>query len=302
VAWFLFRAEAELLGLRRELADGSWRPEGFDLLLIRDPKPRAIARAPVADRVVHTALVSLMEPVFAPSLMPADMACRPGLGPQRAVLALQAAMRRHRFALHLDIRAFFASVDLDILRGLLARRIRDDAFLVVLDHVLDAGAGLVDRPAVREWLGLDPGWPPRGGGLPVGASTSQFLAAHAYLLELDHHIKRQLRVPGYLRYVDDLFLFGDRRADLRRWRSELQGWLWGERRLRLKHPRARILSCGGTLDALGHRLTRHDLRTGRNATRRLALRVRASATSCAGRTSGAAEARSLSTAASLLVP
>ena len=56
--------------------------------------------------------------------------------------------------------------------------------------------------------------------------------------------------------MDDLFLFTNSRAQLRAWRSEIGGWLFQERGLRLKHPNARILSCYGHMDALGHRIRR----------------------------------------------
>lgn len=56
--------------------------------------------------------------------------------------------------------------------------------------------------------------------------------------------------------VDDLFLFGDRRSDLRRWRSEVREWLWRERRVLLNSLEARVLARGGHLDALGHRIRR----------------------------------------------
>jgi len=50
-------------------------------------------------------------------------------------------------------------------------------------------------------------------GLPIGNLTSQFWA-NVVLNPLDHLIKRQLRVPGYVRYVDDMLLFGDSKAEL----------------------------------------------------------------------------------------
>ena len=260
VAWFLFRREELLARLADALAAGTWEPEGFDLLLLRDPKPRVIARAPVIDRVVHQAIVSLLEPVFAPSLLPMDYACRAGLGTHRALLALQRAMRAHRFVVHLDIRAYFPSIHLGILRDIIAQRVRDDAMLAVVDRVLSAGAGLIDGPEMRSWLHLSDDWPPRGRGLPIGAHTSQFWAAHVYLLALDYTIKRSLRVPSAVRYVDDIFLFGDSRAALRGWRAAVGAWLGAERDARLKHPNARILSCAGHLDALGCRVTRDEIR------------------------------------------
>ncbi len=278
VAWFLFRREAELARLGRQLRDGSYRPEGFELVRIRDPKPRLIARLPIAERVVHTALVDLMEPVFFRSLMPEAYACRPGKGTHRAVLRLVELVRRHRFAVHLDIRSYFPSIDLAIVRRLLRRRIRDAEFLAVVDRVLEAGRGIYDHPERRRLAGMAPDWPPPGRGLPIGSFLSQLLAAHVYLDELDHFVKRRLKVPGYLRYVDDLFLLGDRRGAMRAWRRALGEWLAEERGLRLKHPEARILSCRGHLDALGHRVERGGASALPRAYGRLRRRVAAEAT------------------------
>ena len=212
VAWFLFRREEVLDDVRAQLAGGSYRPLGFEAVYLRDPKPRVIARAPIEDRIVHTALERLMGPVLTRSLRPEAFACRPGMGTHRAVIRAQELMRRHRFVVHLDVRRYFPSVDLRILRGLVARRVRDERFLAVVDAVLAAGAQVYRDPRVRRWAGLDADWPRPGCGLPVGALTSQLLAAHVYLDALDHHVKRVLHVPGYIRYVDDLLLFGDRRG------------------------------------------------------------------------------------------
>ncbi len=74
-------------------------------------------------------------------------------------------------------------------------------------------------------------------------------------------------------YVDDLLLLADRRADLRRARGEIAGWLAAERGLRLKHPQARILSCRGHVDALGYRITRDGVEARPRALRRLRRRV-----------------------------
>lgn len=256
VADFLFRRESTLRELRHRLHRKAWRHGSFRALFVRDPKPRLVAVAGILDRVLHTALVRLMEPAWSPTLSEDDFACRPGFGTHRARLRLLQLVRRHRWFLHLDVRAYFPSIDLGILRGLLAERIRDRAFLEVVDGVLEAGARVYTHPGQRAFARLEPDWPPLGSGLPIGAHTSQFLAAHVYLLAFDAVVKREWRVPGYLRYVDDLFLFGDDRRELEQIRERVADWLRGERKLELKAPRARVRSCHGHLDALGGRIGR----------------------------------------------
>lgn len=82
-------------------------------------------------------------------------------------------------------------------------------------------------------------------------------------------------MPSYVRYVDDIFLFGDRRADLRAWRSAVGDWLARERGLRLKHPNARVLSCAGHLDALGARIRRDGVEPLPKTWKRMRRRVHA---------------------------
>lgn len=264
VAWFLFDRERQLRTIGERLAGGTWAPQRFRLLLLRDPKPRVIARATVPDRVVHSALAMLLEPIVLRSASETDFACRAAaggrrFGQHRAVLRLLRGLRAHRFVLHLDVKSYFPSIDLDLLRTQLARRVRDAAFLGVLDRVLRSGAGLYDSPVARRHARLDADWPPRGIGLPMGAVTSQLLAAHLYLQAFDHWVKRSLRVPTYVRYVDDMFLLGDSRAELRAWRAAVAEYLWDHLHLRLKHDSAPVLPCRGHLDGLGVRIRRGGL-------------------------------------------
>ena len=90
-------------------------------------------------------------------------------------------MRHYRFVVHLDVRRYFPSIDLDILRGRLRRWIQNRAFLAISILVLKSGAGLLDRPGVRAFLGVLPDWSEPGRCLPVRTFTSQFLATHVYL-------------------------------------------------------------------------------------------------------------------------
>lgn len=70
---------------------------------------------------------------------------------------------------------------------------------------------------------------PRPRGLPIGNLTLQHWA-NVYLNELDQYVKRELKCPAYLRYVDDLVLLADDTRTLLAWRAAIIVWL---RRLRL---------------------------------------------------------------------
>lgn len=49
-------------------------------------------------------------------------------------------------------------------------------------------------------------------GVPIGNYTSQWFA-NFFLQDLDHYIKEELKVPYYLRYMDDMVLFHRNKKD-----------------------------------------------------------------------------------------
>ncbi len=57
-------------------------------------------------------------------------------------------------------------------------------------------------------------------GLPIGNLTSQFWS-NCYLHPFDQFIKRELRCPAYLRYVDDMALFSDSKHELWAWKRAI---------------------------------------------------------------------------------
>ena len=265
-------ADREVLRLRRELESGSWWPGEFRLFVVHEPKRRLIAAAPVRDRVVHHAVYRVLAPRLDPGLVDHTYACLEGRGSHRALLAFQRAQRRHRYLLHLDIRRYFLSVDRRILLELMARRIKDRRLLDLLERIAEGGRGLYQEPAHRALLGLEPGFPPPGCGLPIGNLTSQWWGNH-YLSGLDHFVKRELRIPHAQRYMDDISLFADSRAELEEARAAIAEWLWRERRLRLKKPGAAVRSARRRVLYLGHRVGRAEIRPGPAALRRARQRL-----------------------------
>jgi hypothetical protein len=75
-------------------------------------------------------------------------------------------------------------------------------------------------------------------GLPIGNLTSQFWA-NCYLNPFDHFVKRELRCPGYVRYVDDLLLFGHDKRQLWAWKAAIVARL-AALRLTIHEQRAQV--------------------------------------------------------------
>lgn len=64
VCAFGFHLERELFRLKEELSAGSYQPRPYRYFMVRDPKRRTIAVADFRDRVVHHAVVGVLEPIY----------------------------------------------------------------------------------------------------------------------------------------------------------------------------------------------------------------------------------------------
>ncbi len=253
VAAFEFNLEENLLRLREELTAKSYAPGPYRHFTIHYPKHRKISAAPFRDRVVHHALVRQIEPIFERRFIHDSYACRVGKGTHRALDRCQEFARQRRYVLQWDLVQFFPSVDLQILRGILARLIADPDTLWLIDRILDSGAGvLADEYDMVYFPGDDLTAACRPRGLPIGNLTSQFWA-NCLLNELDQFVKRELKCRHYIRYVDDGLLFHDETRTLHRWRVAMGEFSVGLR-LKLHERQARVYPVSTGIPFLGFRV------------------------------------------------
>jgi retron-type reverse transcriptase len=209
---FLAEFEKEIFALHEQLWAGTYRHGGYTYFTIREPKERLVAAAPFRDRVVHHAIVRVIEPIFEKRFIEDSFACRRDKGTHAAMRRAAAFARRWPYALKCDVRKYFPSIDHEVLVGLLERVIADQQLMSLILAILEThadgerqvwlpGGTLFDVRTVKR-------------GLPIGNLTSQFFA-NVYLNPLDHFVKHELRVKGYVRYMDDFLLFAGDRATLK---------------------------------------------------------------------------------------
>jgi len=254
VALFLADLEPEILKLRRELEAGAWRPGRAFTFEIHDPKTRTITAAPFRDRVVHHALMDALEPVFERRMVFETFACRRGKGTHRALRHARGLVRRYPWFLKLDVRKCFDSLDHEVVLETVARVVKDRRVLELCRHIVEKGG--------RE-----------GVGLPIGNLTSQWFC-NLVLDRLDHFVKEGLRIPGYVRYMDDFVLFDRAKGRLRGAHDSVRAFLLERLRLRIKDRATVLAPASEGLPFLGWRIFRGTVRLqGRNL-RRLRARVK----------------------------
>ncbi len=210
--------ERNLLRLSKELKDKTYRHGPYRDFIVRDSKKRLISAAPYRDRVVHHAVINVIEPLFDKGFIHDTYACRKGKGTHKALMRFRQFLQGHKYVLKCDIRKYFQSIDHDMLLEKLSRKIVDRDTMWLLSEIIGSRS-FNDVPPFMYY----PGdglftQQERKRGIPVGNLTSQFFA-NLYLDGFDHRVKEKLRAGPYVRYVDDFCMFGDDKPFLKEIRS-----------------------------------------------------------------------------------
>jgi retron-type reverse transcriptase len=265
--------EQELFQLQRELQTQTYEPGGYKTFEIYEPKRRVISAAPYRDRVVHHALCNIIVPIFDRTFIATTYANRKGYGSHRALQKFVHYVRSSRYVLQCDICKYFPSIDINILKQMLRRKLKCHATLWLIDTILDTPSNI--DPLIEYFPGDTLLTPlERSKGLPIGNLTSQFFA-NVYLSGFDRYVKETLKVSKYLRYVDDYALFSDDRAFLQHCRQSIEIYL-ATLRLRIHPIKSQLTQTRYAANFVGFRVLpdrirvrNHNLQTGRKRLRRL---------------------------------
>lgn len=229
VSRFEWNLEENIFALHRDLAFRRYKHGAYSSFHLQDPKQRHIHKATVRDRILHHAVFTALNPIFEPTFIANSFSCRVGKGTHKGVdtlnrIARAVSRNNHRpcFALKCDIKKFFASVDHQVLLGIVRKRIRDEDALWLLEEII--GSFSSDYSTLFERKGL-----------PIGNLTSQ-LFANVCLNEFDQFVKNKLKVKNYLRYTDDFVIVADNKSYLENIISPISTFLHKRLRLTL-HPR-----------------------------------------------------------------
>lgn len=220
--------------LQQELEGDTYRPGRYRQFYIHDPKKRLISAAPYRDRVVHHALCNVIAPRIERRFVFDSYSCRKGKGTTAARERCRQYTNRFRYVLKCDIQQYFQRINHDVLKEKLAKIIGCKATLKLCFKIIDSHQ---DETS--------------GCGLPIGNLTSQ-LWANLYLDRLDHFVREELNIPGYVRYTDDFLLWSDDKAFLRDCKERIAAELCIER-LQLHPIKSRIMSCKEGVPFLGFR-------------------------------------------------
>jgi retron-type reverse transcriptase len=268
---FNYNLEQELAQLKIALENKTYQPGAYYTFEIVEPKRRMISAAPYRDRVVHHALCNIITPIFERTFIGDSYANRVGFGTHRALRSFTKFARSSRYILQCDIRKYFPSIDHEILKSLLRRKVKCQDTLWLIDTIIDNSNE--QEPILDHFPGDDLLTPlQRRRGLPIGNLTSQFFA-NIYLNGFDHFVKEQLHVSKYIRYVDDFALFSDDWEFLADARKAIENYL-AQLRLKIHPVKSQLFATHHGANFLGFRILPDRIRVRTENLKRARRRMR----------------------------
>ncbi len=206
--------ESNLQRLLRRLTDGSYRPKAVKRVWIDKPgkrEQRPLGIPTVEDRIVQTALLIVIEPIFEREFSDVSFGFRPGRGCKDALRQVQRYLDEgYTWVLDADLKGYFDSIDHEILLSEVRKKLIDGKMLRLIELFLDQS--VVDVMA---------SWTPES-GTPQGAVISPLLA-NIFLNPLDYVLASlDFKI---VRYADDFVVLCKSESEARRALSIVQDWV-----------------------------------------------------------------------------
>ena len=237
---FELQLMSNILSLHSDLEDRTYHHSEYWAFKISDPKPRDIHKALVRDRLLHHAIHRKLYPFFDNTFIFNSYSCRKSKGTHKALNRFREFARiisknhtKTAWVLKCDIKKFFASVDQQVLVGILRKCISDPDILWLVGRVV--GSFHSTAP---------------GKGLPLGNLTSQLLV-NVYMNEFDQFVKHKLKTKYYIRYADDFVFLSQDRKRLEQTLRYILVFLRNELKLELHPDKVSISSFASGVDFLG---------------------------------------------------
>lgn len=199
--------------LHEELSEGKYVTSEYQTFIIHDPKKREIYRLPFRDRVVHHAIMNILEDIWTPIFISHTYSCIKGRGIHGVMKHLKKDLKdiqNTKYCLKMDIRKYYPSIDHLILKNIVRKKIKDKRLLELLDGIIDSAPGI-----------------------PIGNYLSQFFA-NLYLSYFDHWLKEERRIKYYYRYADDMVILASNKEKLHSLLGDVKSYLHNNLHLDLK--------------------------------------------------------------------
>lgn len=196
-------------------------------------KERDIHKLPFyPDRIIQHAVCQVLGPIWDRQYIRNTFACIKGRGIHDGVTRIKHDLKDKEgttYCLKFDIKKYYPSVNTEILKAIVRKKIKCKDTLWLLDEIIDSHEGL-----------------------PIGNYTSQHLS-NLYLSGFDHFVKENLKALYYYRYCDDIVILSDKKQQLWEWFEIIKDYLGHELDLQIKKNYQVFPVAARGIDFLGYR-------------------------------------------------
>ena len=225
--------------IRGQLLDGTYRPSPARRVSIEKPDggTRELGIPNLLDRVIQTAIVRVLTPIFDPEFSESSFGYRPHRSAQGAVKQVQTIIRGgRRWCVDMDLSKFFDRVQHDVLMSRVSRKVHDKRLLKLIGRYLRAGVmvGGLCQPSEE--------------GTMQGGPLSPLLS-NIYLDALDKELEK--RGLPFVRYADDFAIFTKSEAAAQRVYASVERFLRERLKLAVNHDKSSIRQTDG-LEYVGY--------------------------------------------------
>lgn len=255
--------ERNLMDLYHDLVAGTYKPGPSTVFVVGHPKVREVWAADFRDRIVHHLLYNRVADRFHRRFIHDSYACIPGKGTHRAVARMEHFSRsitrnftRPGFVLKMDVANFFVSINRLVLDDLMAPHIPESWWLALARTILHRDpvpdAIVAGRPEEMRRVPRHKSLfhAPPNTGLAIGSLNSQF-EANIVMDVVDQYAKHALKLTHYVRYVDDITVFGEDARALTEIPAQVDALMQSRLCLRLHPNKTSINKIEHGFDALG---------------------------------------------------
>lgn len=246
--------QTNLENLQKDLINKTYYSSNLKKFIIRDPKTRTIHASIFKDRIVHHAIINILNPIYEKIFIYDSFASRKNKGTHNAINRFEFFIKKvssngrliknsfndnsiQGYVLKADFRHYFDSVNHKVLINILRKKIDDKDLIDLIKIVLD------NFETEKEV------------GMPLGNYTSQFFA-NIYLNELDYYVKHILKAKYYIRYVDDFVILHKNKKRLEYFLEHINNFL-PCLKIKLHPEKTEIHVLRNGIDFLGYRIFYH---------------------------------------------
>ena len=279
VARFEIYKSEHIVNIYNRLKNRNFELGKYNIFMITDPKCRIVMAQEIEDKIVNHLiseynLVKTFEPKFTNSMI----ATRVGKGTLYGVKLLKKYLNEMKenydnfYVLKIDISKYFYSMDHNVLKNILRRKIKDKDALSVLFKIIDStnedyinkkiitlknnrinylkNSNLTDKDNLIQETEEVPLYK-HGRGCAIGNQSSQAFGL-IYLYELVHFIKEKLGIKHLCVYMDDFIIIHNDKEYLKKCLKIIKYKLENEFNLKINHKKTKIDSIKDGIDFLGY--------------------------------------------------